>query len=300
MKRVIRLLSVFICIVLFASIAFGCGKQSDQPKEAKGIFYKVEKDGKYLYLGGSIHLGDDKIKFSDKVENAYKESNKLGVEIDITDPGISDKLSKEMIYTDGDNLDKHLKPETKEYVTKLLGEIGVKYNGEITKLKPWALQSTISVLQYSASGFKTNNGLDMIFISRAKSDNKAIVSLEDFDTQYKAISYGDDEFQNANLMKLTKVTETKKQLQDLYAAVVNGDTEYVEKTSGEMKSGDRMFKDYYDAMVTKRNLKMETKIEEYLKSNDKYFIIVGAGHVVGEDGLVTLLKDKGYTVTRLE
>ncbi|WP_238884126.1 TraB/GumN family protein [Clostridium sp. YIM B02551] len=300
MKRVIRLISVFTCVVLFASIAFGCGKQSDQLKEAKGIFYKVEKDGKYLYLGGSIHLGDDKIKFSDKVENAYKESNKLGVELDVTDSEIADKFSKEMSYTDGDNLDKHIKPETKEYVTKLLGEVGEKYNGEISKLKPWALQMTISVLQYSASGFKSSNGLDMIFISRAKSDNKAIVALEELDTQYKALSFGDDEFQNANLMKLTKVTETKKQLQEMYDAIVNGDTEYVEKMNDEVKSGDKMFRDYYDAMVTKRNLNMEAKIEEYLKSNDKYFIVVGAGHVVGEDGLVTLLKDKGYTITRLE
>ncbi|MDD7795872.1 TraB/GumN family protein [Clostridium sp. 'White wine YQ'] len=300
MKRVIRLISVFTCIVLFAGIAFGCGKQTDQLKEVKGIFYKVEKDGKYLYIGGSIHLGNDKIKFSDKVESAYKESNKLGVEIDITDPGISDILSKESRYNDGDNLDKHLKPETKEYATKLLEEVGAKYNGEISKLKPWALETTISALQYSASGFKADNGLDMIFITRAKSDNKAIVSLEDFDTQYKAISFGDDEFQNESLMKLTKLSETKKQLHDLYTAVVNGDTEYVEKMNDEVKSGDKMFRDYYNAAVTQRNLNMETKIEEFLKTNDKYFIVVGAEHVVGEDGLVTLLKNKGYTVTRLE
>jgi uncharacterized protein YbaP (TraB family) len=59
--------------------------------------------------------------------------------------------------------------------------------------------------------------------------------------------------------------------------------------------------EYYQAILKDRNVAMLEKIEGYLedKSKETYFVVVGAAHMVGEDGIVTRLKEKGYTVTRL-
>ncbi|MNO04822.1 TraB family protein [compost metagenome] len=53
-------------------------------------------------------------------------------------------------------------------------------------------------------------------------------------------------------------------------------------------------------MLVDRNVKMTEKIEGYLKGKDSstYMIAVGAAHMLGEKGIVTLLQEKGYTVTR--
>jgi len=52
-------------------------------------------------------------------------------------------------------------------------------------------------------------------------------------------------------------------------------------------------------LFDERNVKMLAKIEGYLNSNGSYFVIVGAGHLVGKRGLVELLKSKGYAVEQL-
>ncbi len=48
-----------------------------------------------------------------------------------------------------------------------------------------------------------------------------------------------------------------------------------------------------------RNVKMLSKIEKYLQSNQSHFVVVGAGHMVGEKGLVQLLRDKGLKVEQM-
>jgi hypothetical protein len=52
-------------------------------------------------------------------------------------------------------------------------------------------------------------------------------------------------------------------------------------------------------LFDERNVKMLSKIEGYLNSNGSYFVIVGAGHLVGTRGSLELLKSKGYTVEQL-
>ena len=55
----------------------------------------------------------------------------------------------------------------------------------------------------------------------------------------------------------------------------------------------------YDQLITKRNYKMTEKMLRYFKSKKRYFVVVGAGHVVGNEGIVALLQKHGYKVTQL-
>ena len=61
-----------------------------------------------------------------------------------------------------------------------------------------------------------------------------------------------------------------------------------------------LLEDYNDKMLTQRNLGMRDKAVEWLKAGDKVFFAVGAAHLIGEDGLVELLRAEGYTVEQLE
>ncbi|WP_326512536.1 TraB/GumN family protein [Clostridium intestinale] len=82
MKKLKFLFITLLSVIILTASLVGCeGKKNDVPR-VKGLFYKVEKDGNYLYLGGSVHVGKE-VKFIDSVEKAYKESIGLGVEVDI-------------------------------------------------------------------------------------------------------------------------------------------------------------------------------------------------------------------------
>jgi uncharacterized protein YbaP (TraB family) len=55
----------------------------------------------------------------------------------------------------------------------------------------------------------------------------------------------------------------------------------------------------YEKLLYTRNKNMVSKITEYLQTHETYFVIVGAGHLVGERGIVELLRKRGYLVEQL-
>ncbi len=61
---------------------------------------------------------------------------------------------------------------------------------------------------------------------------------------------------------------------------------------------DPSLKDMYDELITNRNYAMTEKIEGFLKTDKNYFVVVGAGHVIGEEGIVALLRKKAYRVSQ--
>ncbi|MGA2330770.1 MAG: TraB/GumN family protein, partial [Syntrophales bacterium] len=78
-----------------------------------------------------------------------------------------------------------------------------------------------------------------------------------------------------------------------------GAVEKVESTITKSLAEDRRFYTIYDKLIYKRNRNMAQKIEGYLKTNGTYFVVVGAVHLLGDKGIIQLLKDKGYSVEQL-
>ncbi|ERK29038.1 TraB/GumN family protein [Clostridium intestinale] len=295
-----KLKSVFITllsvIILTASLVSCESKKNDIPT-VQGLFYKVEKDGNYLYLGGSVHVGKE-VKFIDSVEKAYKESDGLGVEINIQDKKLSEALNKEMMYPEGDNLLNHITPETKDKIEKIVSELGLKLDYKQYKL--WALQSVITNAIANKAELSAYNGIDYKFITKATVDKKPVISLENVDIQLKAINAGGDELQSEVINNLPEIEEQQKALGEMYEAVINGDIPKIEKYTSTINSGSELSRESYNYMAVERNKNMISKIEGFISENKKYFIVVGAGHIVGEDGIIRALEDKGYAVTRLE
>jgi len=58
----------------------------------------------------------------------------------------------------------------------------------------------------------------------------------------------------------------------------------------------KLIEDYNDKMITKRNITMTDTLINYFENKQNVFFVVGIGHVIGEDGIVNLLKNKGYAV----
>lgn len=295
-----KLKSVFITllsvIILTASLV-GCeGKKNDVPR-VKGLFYKVEKDGNYLYLGGSVHVGKE-VKFIDSVEKAYKESIGVGVEVDIQSNKISENMNKESMYPEGDNLLNHITPETKEKIENIISELGLKLDYKQYKL--WALQSVMTTAIANKAELSVYNGIDYKFITKANVDKKPVISLENLDIQLKALTVGGDEYQIELFNNYPSIEEQQKALEELYKSVINGDIPQIEKYTAAIDSGSKLSRESYESLVVERNKNMTSKIEGFISENKKYFIVVGAGHVVGEDGIIKALEDKGYSITRLE
>jgi len=99
---------------------------------------------------------------------------------------------------------------------------------------------------------------------------------------------------------------TLKDLQTLVAdtdsivsAWKSGDAKRMESIIREGSFGDDQFYPIYDKLIIQRNKSMTSKIESFLKTRGTYFVIVGAAHLLGEKGVIQLLKKKGYTVEQM-
>jgi uncharacterized protein YbaP (TraB family) len=148
-------------------------------------------------------------------------------------------------------------------------------------------------------GLNPSYGIDMHFMNKA-SGKKKIVELESLEYQFDLLSGFDDDEQEAFLRyTLRDLHVLEQELQSMIDAWKSGDTETLESIVKKSTSGDFDMSSVYEKLITERNRNMVAKIEEYLEDDETYFIIVGAGHLVGEQGIIEILKDKGYSVKQL-
>jgi hypothetical protein len=91
----------------------------------------------------------------------------------------------------------------------------------------------------------------------------------------------------------------KKEINTILTAWNTGDTKTMESYVSKSLQDDPRMLPIYKKLVFDRNKNMASKIEGYLKTNEQYCVVVGAAHLVGKDGIIEILKRKGYIVEQL-
>ncbi len=252
----------------------------------KNFLWEVKSDSSTVYLLGSIHIGKKEMyPLNLIIENAFDECNNLVVEVDIKDIGITTR-TLEMMYS-GDST---IKDELSEYRYEKWQEIAKYCNTPSIMINKFRLGYSLIFLELKKlleMGFMPDLGIDMYFLNKAEGKN--ILELETSDSQIELMNslyYSLD----TNTIDIELFKQSIEMMDSLMYAWQNGDTKYLEEI---ISSQDSIFSfggnDIDYKLNDERNFKMVEKIEDYLKSNDKYFIIVGAAHLVGENGIINLL-----------
>ena len=127
---------------------------------------------------------------------------------------------------------------------------------------------------------------------------RKIVELEGARAQFMAFDSLSEEAQRAMLASIVEESEAEPETRmrpvSLYLA---GDAEGLEQLSHD---GMLANEEIRDVLLSRRNASWVAPIEELLADDPRPLIAVGAAHMVGKDGLVELLRAKGYTVRRLD
>ena len=247
---------------------------------------------------GSIHLfRKENYPLNPKIENAFEQSDVLAVEANITDVGRVDvgRLMEIAFYPEDETLEKHVSKETYEFVKKKLGGLGIPPE-LINKQKPWFLAATLESLELLKLGYTPDSGIDMYFLSKAKG-KKRIVELESLDDQLNLLSRLSDQDQELFLLSTVKDLDVlSKDMDQLINAWTSGETRSMESILTKSLTEDRRLTSIYEKLVYERNGNMTLRIEDLLRTKETCFVIVGAGHLVGDRGIVEILKRKGYLV----
>lgn len=287
--------------ILLFSILFGGTDGFSQNN--KNFLWKATSGTNTVYILGSLHfMKKEAYPLARKIEDAFDVSDVVVVEANINDIARVDvqKLIDTAFYTGDDTLENHVSAETYSLVKKQYEKLGIPL-WLVSRQKPWFLALTITSFELAKLGFDPNYGIEMHFTSKAL-PKKRIEELESFEYQINLLSGFSDREQELFLLETLKdvqAYEAEAEADALLRAWQTGDTKRLESIMMKNGSDEGSLSQVYEKLMYQRNRNMTSKIEGYLKKRETCFVIVGAGHLVGNRGIIELLKSKGYTIEQL-
>lgn len=291
-----------IALVLGVVLSLLTGAFSSQghaEENSKSCLWSIQKGSHSLYLLGSIHvLKSDAYPLAATIENAYSASQKIVFETDMNamlDPAVSQKMMQLAIYPQGKTLNEQLRPQTLKKLNAKMSELGLPLQ-QFSRFKPWFVALTLAQLELQRMGFNPASGVDMHFFGRTQNDQKQTGFLEPIDFQINLLANMDASDQDALLTQTLEEMDIVAELAaDMLTYWKAGDAENLYQLlnkSFEAHPGLR------DKLLIQRNKGWVSGIEALLKENKTVLVIVGAGHLVGPDSLIDLLRKKGHRVTQ--
>lgn len=281
-------------------------KDTKPDEDYTPAMWKVTKGDKEMYLFGSIHATQDGAEnLPDYVQEAFDECDCLAVELDtnaiMNDLTQSLNLMKSLMYTDGTTIKDHISEETYNSAVEFLTEKGM-YTSYYDNFKPMMWISLLENAICQDAGIDTNKSMENIMSSKANEAGKEILEVENMEIQMAVFDKVSDKLADIMIAGYTEdgVAEEYSNSNDaIYEKWKHGETieeTDVEEVPEEYKAD---YEAYNKAMLTDRNTGMADKAEEYMNDGKKVFFMVGAAHMYGDDGLVSLLTERGYTVERV-
>ncbi len=288
MMEKLKCLAAVLLIAMLASCAATKTEQGYKvEKVGDNVLWHVESDFTEVYILGSVHIGDESFyPLSDEIMNAFEQSDYLVVEVDMesVDPMKSMEL---FMYSDGQTLKKNVSKETYAMLIKKFKEFNIP-EMMYSRMKPWAAALTVTMMAHENSGISQAGGIEQHFINK-KGDRK-VLELESLEIQAKYLSEFDKLSNDYIQYSLQNVSEEIDKTRDLIESWKKGEIEAVDKyIEGEIGKFPEL-KSMMEKLVNERNVNMVKKIDGYLESSGTYFVVVGAGHLPGENGIINLLR----------
>ncbi len=286
--------SILIVFFIFAAVA----SETLRGSEKDALFWRIESETATVYLLGSIHLAsDDLYPLPFHIENAFNKSDYLVVEVDITNIDqneILQLIAKHGQLDNGRILSTVIPQSTYEAVKNEFSEYGINIL-QFERVNPWVVAITLSQLQMMKFGFRPEYGVDLYFLSDAR-DKMEIIELETGTDQISIFSDLNMDIQILLLEDfLYDLTQPKERILALFDAYKRWDAAWIHDFIFESVENHPELKPLYRNLLDERNVKMAASIDSFLKNQGTYFVVVGAGHLFGEMGIIELLRKKGYT-----
>ena len=277
------------------------------------LLWKITGEkGNTVYLFGTIHAGGVS---SDQVMNKLKEKvdscDALAVEADVlsyqADFGRQQKVAQSMLLTDGTTIKDHLSGDNYDKCVKYLTDAG-QYNAAFDLYNPSFWNQLVTQNEINKSGIDTSKAMDTLLLSYASEKNKEVIEVESIEFQIEMTNNFSDTWYNLQFDAFFKEPNaTKESLDKLYKAWLSGDEaqlkelalDETELDDGMTDEQQNAVKEYKKAMYTDRNSGMAEKAESFIEDGKSVFFAVGTAHFLGDDGIVKLLSDKGYTVEKI-
>lgn len=267
------------------------------------LLWKVSDADNAVYLLGSFHL----LKASDypvssDIEDALEAASRVVFEVtpeQLHDPANTEKFLQAAGYGDARTLSGVLPAGMRAQLAALMATQGGTVE-QLDAYEPWFVNLSLVLGLAQAMGFSPQQGLDEYLMSRAAAGGKPTGGLESIETQLAALESSPMAEQIKGLADfLDRPQEMPEMLADMHDAWREGDIVRLEAlSSAEMREHTP---ETYQVVIVDRNNAWTPQLKTMLDGADTSdtLVVVGALHLVGDDGVVEKLRAHGYTVERI-
>ena len=279
------------------------------------LFSVTDEKGREMFLFGTIHAGDERMgEAMDCVAPCVDICDALAVEFDIVayeqDYQAQLRDMQQFVLTDGTTIEDHMPADLYQRAYDLLKDAKLfpsmmkSYN-----LAMWA-QLVEQAAMMTTCDLDFENGMDRRLINYCCGKGIEVLDVESAEFQYGLLTSFPDEL-NLLLIKetLDNLDTYGETMNDLFEVWTRGDYDEIlafleqedeDETEGYTEEEFALIEDYNDKMLTQRNLGMRDRALGWMEEGRTVFFAVGAAHLVGEDGLVELLREAGCTVEQVD
>ena len=269
-----------------------------EPARAEPPVWIVRDADSEVVLFGSIHVLPPGLAWRPKaLDAALGEAQDLWFELP-SGPGAEAEVARlaaaQGVLPPGQSLFRLLPPEDAALVLKVARAYGVE-SASLDRLEPWLAEVALAAAAYRKTGADAQNGVE----AQLSGSAPEAVRREAFETPAQQIGILDDPRladQLASLRETLHELESDPQaFRKLVDAWLNGDVRSLDEEA--LQPLRHASPDLFRRLVTERNERWTHALDLRLKGRGKTVVVVGVGHLVGEDGLPARLRALGYSVT---
>jgi uncharacterized protein len=292
---------LFFVAAAALAFAFTSGASTVHAQLSKPFLWELNKDGKIVTLFGSLHVGKpDFYPVPDAVQKRFDLAKVLAVEADVTLPETQQVCSK--LAVTKDTLESVLSPEDFAALSGYIRAANIPETA-VQGRKLWLVNLVVLGVELGQLGVDFSRGLDVVFLREAKHAKMKVVEVEGGSTQcgiLASATVAETKATMTRFLEAVRQNRMEKRLIEMVAAYRAGDgpalTRIVLEDFGDTPEGVAARRRILDD----RHPTMADKIDAYFKSADNHFVVVGVGHMFGENNLLDALAKKGIKAKRVE
>lgn len=259
--------------------------------------WQVSKNNRVFYLGASISaLKQKHYPLPAEFDEAYKKAALLYVERDIAAVSTQDfsaQVMQRMMYTDGGNLKKQLRPEVYQQLETYSQSLGIPVFG-LAMFKPAFSMVSLAAAQTAKGDYVY--GVDSNYFYQAKETKKNWRALETTAQQLELLEQINREEPNqAVLFMLDELKNMPVTLDKLVPAWRSGSLAAVDSLgAGKMR---KLTPQLYKTLVVARHTQWLAQFNAMAQTAEEELVLLDVIHFTGPDSLLTLLKKNGFNLT---
>ena len=269
--------------------------------KAESLMWKAEKGSEVVYIGGTIHLlRESDYPLPEDFDFAFGKADILVLEADLGLMGQLETQQKIMaggMYPAGQGLDKVLSEEAYNSLAAYCESFGLSIS-TLNQLKPSLLLLMMLGNELQKMEVNPEYGIDLYYYGRAIDEGKELAYLETVDEQIEYIlSMGEGKESEFVLSAISDLHNIREEIDKIILLWKTGDDENLADLLISAVKND--YPELYKTFIKDRNERWLPEIEAFFLTEEDELVLVGAGHLVGDDSVISLLQKRGYKVEKL-